>query len=188
MYRFCSHQHAKHWSHFHHPDQPKPSAAQDDPSVTQCPHDGTCTNETPDRWQQFRYRCQRFPLPGPNAKLWCDAYHATSEDSAQIIVSSKTFKLGNQFALMGSGIYFAYSEAAALVKAFSKGRVLKCKVFMGRQAIVKKQGADKSMTWEKLHSAGYRSIRITGLPTGDEIVVYCPEQVRDITLLPKSAP
>jgi hypothetical protein len=109
-------------------------------------------------------------------------YHQTSPDIAKIIVQSQTMLRGSPQCLAGAGIYFAVSVPDTFRKARRLGVVLAADVDLGRVKSVGSQG-DRSITFTKLRHQGYDSIRIDGLASGVEYVVYNCRQVNNIRLI-----
>ena len=80
--------------------------------------------------------------------------------------------------LAGGGIYFAVSKADTHRKAHKHGVILKADVDLGRILTISANG-DSSITFRKLKSMGYDSVKIPR-PNGVEYVVYNWAQVKNI--------
>lgn len=104
-------------------------------------------------------------------------YHNTDADRP--IINSQKMKRGSA-GWVGGGIYFADTEAETLGKTKNKGRTLQATVRLGRTLEMNVTNADSNMTYSKLQSLGYDSVKLTGPSTGDEYVVYNSDQVSEI--------
>lgn len=112
-------------------------------------------------------------------------FHQTDKATAKTIIESQRFKRGDPKALAGAGIYFAFSPKATYDKAARKGVILKAEVLLGRVKTIDagKLRASPSerqlLTFTQLQREGFDSVKIRRR-TGDEIVVYNWDQVRNI--------
>lgn len=91
-------------------------------------------------------------------------YHQTSREAANEIIRRDRFYRGTGGAA-GGGIYFATTKEATHAKAHSRGVILRAKVRLGR-VLHASPGEYRDMTFTKLQSMGYDSIRIDGFARG----------------------
>ena len=101
-------------------------------------------------------------------------YHQTDEAGARSILSEQKMLRGSS-GLAGGGIYFAESPSATEGKAHQHGVILRARVRVGRY--METSSPDSDMTYSRLRSMGYDSVKITGRRTGIEWVVYNHGQV-----------
>merc|ERR1711953_1145002 len=109
-------------------------------------------------------------------------YHITSH--GEEIKSSREMHPGSK-GIVGGGIYFASSPDVCKRKCLSDGWLVKAKVLTGKAKPVQFFDASKSKmvaflnqyTLLRLKAEGFDSIKVTGLRTGDEYVVYSKDQV-----------
>ena len=103
-------------------------------------------------------------------------FHNTNADR-EIISSQRMVRGSSGWA--GGGIYFAGSENEALQKTQNKGRTLEARVKLGRVLVVTTSSV-KDFSFTELQNMGFDSVKITGIRTGDEYVVYNGDQVGSI--------
>jgi len=123
----------------------------------------------------------RRPTKGTTIRI---LYHIT--DAGEEINSSGEMLRGSD-GLVGGGIYFAGSPKVCARKALSRSWLIEARVLVGRCMEVDFSGCTNFTKWLKkllnqwsfasLYSAGYDSIKVTGLRTGDEYIVYNKDQV-----------
>ena len=104
-------------------------------------------------------------------------YHQTDPAAASAIISSQRMRRGAG-GMAGGGIYFAVSKADTHRKAQKHGVILEADVTLGRILTISANG-DSSITYRKLKSMGYDSVKIPR-PNGIEHVVYDWTQVKNI--------
>ena len=110
-------------------------------------------------------------------------FHNTSADR-EIISEQRMVRGSSGWA--GGGIYFAGSENETLQKTQNKGRTLQAKVKLGRVLEVTTSSV-KDYSFTELQNLGYDSVKITGIRTGDEYVVYNHDQVSSISYASSSS-
>lgn len=106
-------------------------------------------------------------------------YHQTTPEIAEKIIESQEMKPGS-VGMAGGGVYFATTPEDTHGKALRTGRILECRVRLGRTKELGASG-DASLDIVKLlndESGPYDSVRI-GRPR-PEYVVYMSDQVFDI--------
>ena len=112
-------------------------------------------------------------------------YHQTDPPTAEIILATRQMKPGIG-GLAGGGIYFATTPELTAHKAHKSGVILEATVQLGKILVLDKEG-DPDMTLQKLKSMGYDSVCIQrAVSSGQEYVVYDPEQVLSIVRAPDS--
>ena len=77
----------------------------------------------------------------------------------------------------GGGIYFADSKEATDRKAHSRGTYLQATVNLGRAKVINDRA---NVSYTALKAQGFDSVKIVGLASGPEYVVYNWDQVADI--------
>ena len=123
-------------------------------------------------------RPSRRPPSRRHKEYTLTLYHQTDEASAQSILSTQKMLRGSS-GLAGGGIYFAESPSATEGKAHQHGVILRARVRVGRY--LETSSPDSDMTYSRLRSMGYDSVKITGRRTGTEWVVYNHDQVERIS-------
>ena len=103
-------------------------------------------------------------------------FHNTDADRK--IISEQRMVRGSS-GWAGGGIYFAGSENETLQKTQNKGRTLEARVKLGRVLVVTTSSV-KDFSFTELQNMGFDSVKITGIRTGDEYVVYNGDQVGSI--------
>ncbi|CEM31362.1 unnamed protein product [Vitrella brassicaformis CCMP3155] len=104
-------------------------------------------------------------------------YHQTSAASAQAIASGRKMMRGST-GIVGGGIYFAASEQATMGKAHSPGCMIEARVYLGNSLKISALLGAGQYTHTSLKAQGYDSVHLTGMPTGDEYIVFNWAQVR----------
>ena len=106
-------------------------------------------------------------------------FHITDQNGVNGIQKSVWMRRGSS-GLVGGGIYFAETIAAAKHKAHSRGLVIKARVFVGKSKLYDGTSQD----FNSLYSAGYDSVYCpNGAGTGDpEWVVYNSDQVEILSI------
>jgi hypothetical protein len=112
-------------------------------------------------------------------------FHQTSIAPAQSIQSSQLMTCGSG-GMLGPGIYFATTIDATSRKARSTGVIIQADVTVGIQLIVEEHWPNMNLAF--LRSQGADSVKGIGYATGDEIVVYEPQRVRNIHVVKPAAP
>lgn len=105
-------------------------------------------------------------------------YHQTSDNAATCILGQQQFKRGAD-GMAGGGIYFAISPEDTEHKAHNFGPILAADVLLGNVLVCPRGGGIK-YSFKQLLSEGYDSVRVPRV-NGDELVVYCYDQVQNIT-------
>ncbi len=83
--------------------------------------------------------------------------------------------------LAGAGIYFATSPQATNRKAHHKGVILQAFVRLGRIKTVHFNTNISTINYQNLLNEGYDSVKITGLASGIEYVIYNWDQAINIS-------
>ena len=106
-------------------------------------------------------------------------YHQTSEKAAKAILRTGRFNRGSA-GIAGGGIYFAVSAKETDDKTHHRGVILMADVRVGNVAHKTVDECSGNETFTELRKAGYDSVRIHGLRTGEEIVIYNWDQVLNV--------
>lgn len=115
--------------------------------------------------------------------MTADLFHQTSRQNAENILLTRRMYHGVN-GLVGGGIYFTDNPTDTNHKATNWGAILKCRVHIGRQLVVRAPYG--SWSYQKLRERGYDSILITDR-SGLEYVVFNTKQVESCILFKKFA-
>lgn len=148
-------------------------------------------------WKGAEWAKKRRQQTGTKTKYWLPPrrrtfashtkvlYHLTN--SGQAIKQSGEMRRGSS-GLVGGGIYFADSAEVCKQKAHTTGWLITARVLVGKAKVVDMSGF-KSLTallnqysFQSLQSEGYDSIRVSGLKTGEEYIVYNKDQVELVSV------
>lgn len=117
-------------------------------------------------------------------------YHQTDNASAQLIVQSQFFKLGDINGVAGEGIYFAGHPFLTFHKATSHGAILICNLSVGvicnitqEQRKNNLENRDAAFAWQWMHQdrRNCDSILLTEF-YGDEYIFYNSNQITNISI------
>lgn len=126
-----------------------------------------------------------------NQSEWKTFFHETSIEAAISIIRDQSIlpsQIGkDRNPLFGPGIYFAMTINGAHNKSNSHGVCLSADVLIHKTKEMDKQDGIKLKNnkkyWEKLRNEGYDSIFGYGMRTGDEVVIFNQEQVKNIKFI-----
>jgi hypothetical protein len=85
--------------------------------------------------------------------------------------------------MCGPGIYFGPDPNKLTLKDHAKGVILSAEVDLGNVMLAQKANVHQGEDWAGiLDRRGYDSVRCTGIPSGDEYIVYDASRVKSIRL------
>lgn len=126
-----------------------------------------------------------------NGSKWKTFYHETSLEAANLIIQQQVIRPStyaeNFNPLFGPGIYFARTINGAQEKSNFHGVCLSADVLITKTKEIDKEDGKKYKNipkyWDDLRNEGYDSIYGYGMRTGDEVIIFNQDQVKNIKFI-----